>query len=128
MTISHKEIITGAGDYLESWPIVRSIISNPVLLSLTIAVIMLIVIMIVFRNTESDDESVFRLALRATFYVTIASTVLILMHNSDIIRGVKNDHKSGNMEALFEGVDQVGNETIGAGEYIPITIKAPELS
>lgn len=85
-----------------SMPIVGSIARNPIYTALLITFIILIIILIVFRNAETD-ESLLVLGLRSSFYVFIATLIVVFLHNHVLMTDVTADARDTRTSALFNG-------------------------
>jgi len=80
MPLDIGECINGASDIMMRAPMMVAIASNPIYTAMTIVFIVMLIVLIVFRDTKSED-SILVMTLRAGFWVFLSTLGIIFMHN-----------------------------------------------
>ena len=135
MPLNVKETTSQVSKKISSIPIIKSVIINPVLTAISIVFIMMIIILLIFRNVEFDeDQSLLRMTVRIGIYSFIFTAGLLFLHDNYLIKEMESKNKSGAMEELFSDVDKVGsglpisseNVVPVLGTNAPIEISIPD--
>jgi hypothetical protein len=107
MTFDVGEVINNIIDGFISAPIVGTVARNPIYTALVVTAIIMIIIMIVFRDIDAD-ETLFTMALRSGFWVFIMMLCTLMIHNR--VLGVENNQaqKDVNYDRVFNPT-RVGN-------------------
>lgn len=100
MTFDVGEAINYIIDGFLRAPIVNSIAKNPIYTALVITAIIMIIIMMVFRDIDAD-ETLFTLALRSGFWIFIMMLGVLMIHNRVLGAEGANDKINGQYESVF---------------------------
>jgi hypothetical protein len=110
-------------DWITSMPILNSVAKNPIYTALLITVCILIIVLVVYRNVESD-ESLLMLGVRASFYTFIAVLFVIFLHNHILLGEISHSDRGEGIGELFRG----SAETAGYREIaVPVRGYAPSV-
>lgn len=88
MPFSVGQSINEAGDYFLKSTTIRHILENPIYVALCITIILILIIIVVFRNAETDDP-LFIMAIRTGFWVFIGGLACIFLHDKLLYADVK---------------------------------------
>jgi uncharacterized membrane protein YhaH (DUF805 family) len=100
MTFDVGEVINYMIDGFLRAPIVSTIAKNPIYTALVITAIIMLIIMIIFRDIDAD-ETLFTMALRSGFWIFIMMLGILMIHNR--VLGAESQTKSvdGQYETVF---------------------------
>lgn len=101
MPFEIAEIINKTEKLLEA-PIVHTIAKNPIYTAFIITVIIILIILFVFRDAETDDHLVV-MSLRAGFWIFISMVGAIFLHNKVLATEVDHSMKIGAFDDVFKG-------------------------
>jgi hypothetical protein len=93
MTIDVGEMINNFTDKLLSVPFIEKAARNPVYTSLLIVFCVMLIIMFIFRDADTD-ESLLIMCLRSGFWIFIAVVGILMIHNKILMKetGMKVQH------------------------------------
>jgi hypothetical protein len=97
-------------------PIVNSIAQNPIYTALVITCIIVLIIMFIFRDADTDDP-ILVMCLRSGFWIFLMLTGVLLLHNKVLTQEMITAEKT----AAFEGVFDSGYPGM-ADNIVPVTI------
>ena len=83
-------------------PIVHSVSKNPVYTALVITFLIMIIIMFVFRDVDSDDP-LLTLILRAGFWAFLGLTSVIFLHDKVLLQEQFSAEKNAVYDDVFNG-------------------------
>ena len=103
MPFSISEFINNISNFVLTSPFTSGIIKNPVYTGIAIGVLVMIMIVIIFRNTETEDP-LWKITLKVGVYTSIIAISFIFFHNAYL----KNEYElvSGgkDLDVMFAGV------------------------
>ncbi len=100
MTSEVGEVINYIIDGFLRAPIVNSIARNPIYTALVVTAIIMIIILIVFRDIDAD-ETLFTMTLRSGFWVFVMMLGILMIHNRVLGAEVQTQSKEGQYEQVF---------------------------
>jgi len=116
MPFNVGETINSLVDRFLKAPIVKSVATNPIYTALTMTFMVVIVIMIIFRNAETED-SLLVMCLRGGFYIMFMLLGTLFLHD----RVLSSEHfamgKNDDYEAAFN------KSTIDDTIRVPISVQ-----
>ena len=110
MPLDIGECVNKAADSVLRAPFMHATASNPIYTAMLIVFVVMLIVLIVFRDTKSED-SILVMTLRSGFWIFIATLGIIFMHNK--VLTADNDEKG--YQGLFE-------ETSAHPDAVPINI------
>lgn len=96
------EAINSFTDRFIKLPLVKRIAHNPIYTAMVITFIMILIVMFVFRDVESD-ESLLALCMRSGFYLFVFLVGIIVIHNKVLIGEITATTTSEEMNGMFKG-------------------------
>lgn len=124
MPISGQELLNCVCEKTTKAPIIGAVTKNPFYTAILISVILVIVILIVFRNIdfEGEKDSLPRLALRSGIYSLGAVTAIQFLQNQNVINEMKSKQTSKHMEDVFNtSGTEMHKERVGISASSSIT-------
>ena len=88
-----------ANDVLKA-PMVRAIVKNPIYTALTIAFILILIVMFVFRDADTD-ESLLTMSLRTGFWAFLAMLGVLFLHNKVLINENNEEREKADYGGIF---------------------------
>lgn len=101
MPLDVGELVNSAANTVLKAPFIRAVASNPIYTAMIIVFIMMLVIMIVFRDTKSEN-SILIMTLRSGFWMFLATLGIIFMHNKILSAEHEESEKTGSYDDVFE--------------------------
>src|ERR1700761_1129129 len=86
---------------ITTMPLLGALIKNPLYTALLITVCILVIILIIFRNAETD-ESLLMLGVRSSFYVFIVTIAVIFLHKHVLLSDMAKGVREKNFGPLFD--------------------------
>src|SRR5208282_5843101 len=86
-------------DKIVSMPILGSIARNPIYTALLITTCILVIVLVVFRNAETD-ESLLTLGIRCSFYVFIVTMIVVFLHKHVLLTDMTTTGRGESVDAL----------------------------
>ncbi len=80
---------------------VRTIANNPIYSAMMISIVIMIIIMLIFRNVQTD-EPMSTLVLRSGLWVFIFLTGALLLHNKVLLIETTSNDKTAAYEDIFQ--------------------------
>jgi hypothetical protein len=102
MTFDIGESINEIADVILAAPIVNTIASNPIYTALVMTLVVVLLIMIIFRDVDSD-ESMLTLLLRGGFWIFTALCGIIFLHNKVLTQDNIKTESNDAMTDVFKG-------------------------
>lgn len=119
MPIKVAESINSAFSRIAGIPLVNRIAKNPVYSALTITFIIVLIIMFIFRDAETED-SLLIMCLRSGFYISLLMVSFMFLHNKLLLAEVVSGEKSQVLDQVFKtGQYEPGEIT---SDIIPVNI------
>lgn len=94
--------INKLSDKFLSAPVIHNIARNPIYTALLITFIVMLIIMFIFRDADTD-ESLLAMCLRAGFWIFFMLLGVLLLHNKILGRETSNSVKNSEYENAFLG-------------------------
>tara|TARA_R110002153_G_scaffold273997_3_gene446402 strand:+ start:24416 stop:24769 length:354 start_codon:yes stop_codon:yes gene_type:complete len=95
------DFVNGMVDSILESPSILWIASNPIITALVITIVLCFIILIVFRDAETE-ESLPVITLRAGFWMFMAITGVMLVHNKVLSANASEKIKLKNSAALMD--------------------------
>lgn len=83
-------------------PIVATIANDPMYTALTITIILVMIVLLVFRDVESD-ESVITMSLRVGIWSFLITAGVLFLQNKVLMRDKEYDTKNTEYDDVFKG-------------------------
>jgi hypothetical protein len=115
MTFEVGEAINYLIDAFLKAPIVNSIAKNPIYTALAVTIVIMIIIMIVFRDIDAD-ETLFTMSLRSGFWIFIMLLGVLMIHNRVFTADVSNTVRDCQYEKVFTPSPATRLE----GDFVPV--------
>jgi hypothetical protein len=96
------ESINTISDAVLRAPIVLTIAQNPIYSSAAISIVVILLIIYIFRDVDSD-ESLTSMTLRTGFWVFLITTGLMFLHNKILLQELSVLNKNVKYEDVFNG-------------------------
>ena len=96
------EAINGIADAFLKAPIVHTVAKNPIYTAITVTLIIILIILIIFRDAELEDNLLVT-SLRAGFWIFIILSGALLLHNKVLDRDNIAAEKNTNYDNAFSG-------------------------
>lgn len=127
MPIDIGESINSIADSFLKAPIVHSIAVNPIYTALMLTFVIILVIMFVFRDADTD-ESLLIMSLRGGFWIFIMLIGVLFLHNkvlgNEIIDNSANKAYNDTFNGGYSGIVREGEMPSGilSDSLVPVTI------
>ncbi len=95
------EAINSIADKVISSPTIDSIARNPIYTSVLIVFVIILIMLFIFRDVETDD-SLLSLCLRSGFYIFLVLTATLFIHNKVLMRETSAVAKGSEVANVFE--------------------------
>jgi hypothetical protein len=115
MTFEVGEAINYIIDAFLKAPIVNSIARNHIYTALAVTIVIMIIIMIVFRDIDAD-ETLFTMSLRSGFWIFIMLLGVLMIHNRVFTAETSNVVRDGQYDKVFTPSPAARLE----GEFVPV--------
>jgi hypothetical protein len=102
MSISLGALLNGFANSVLHAPIMRKIAENPVYTAFAIVFVIVIIILLIFKD-HVEDDSLFNLSLRTGFWAMLTTVFVVFLHNK--VLDIEKQEKSEN--AFYGGVFEV---------------------
>lgn len=119
MTFEVGEALNYMIDCFLKAPLIGTIAKNPVYTAVAITLMVIIVILIIFRDIEAD-ETVLTMALRSGFWIFLMLLGIMMVHN----RILMGENSTSAKDGLYEQVIQPSVAGRYDSEYVPISVPA----
>ncbi len=96
-----ETINAGAKAFLRA-PIVNTIAKNPVYTALMITFIIMLIIMVIFRDADTE-ESLLVMSLRSGFWGFLLTLTIIFLHDTVIWQDIRHTEQSAAIDNVFNG-------------------------
>jgi phosphatidylglycerophosphate synthase len=83
-------------------PIIHTIAKNPIYTALLITFIIMIIIIFIFRDAETE-ETLLTMSMRAGFWIFLMMLGILMVHNRVLIDENKAESKSAAYDGVFSG-------------------------
>lgn len=100
MTFEVGEVINYIIDGFLNAPIVNSIAKNPIYTALVVTLMVVVLILIIFRDIEAD-ETVLTMSLRTGFWVFLMLIGVLMIHNRVLAAETGQHQKNGAYDSVF---------------------------
>lgn len=100
MTFEVGEALNYMIDVFLKAPIINSIAKNPIYTALAITLIVILIIMFIFRDIESD-ETLLTLSLRSGFWIFLMLLGVMMIHNRVLLSESSARAKDGEYAKVF---------------------------
>lgn len=100
MPIEVGELINHFSDSFLKAPIVHTIVKNPIYTSLMITFSIMIIILIIFRDADTE-ESLLIMALRSGFWIFLMLIGVLFLHNKVLSNETELETKNAAYEDVF---------------------------
>lgn len=108
--------INSIADKFLQVPFVRAVAANPIYTALLITFAIILVVMFIFRDADTGDESLTSASLRTGFWVFLLLTGILMLQNKVLITESGATRRLGEYEGVFGG---------GYGSGLPGATAAP---
>lgn len=88
-------------------PFINSAMRNPVYTALLVTTIIMVIILIIFRDAETDEPLIIMIA-RAGFWIFLLMSCAMALHNKVLCAEVDSAVKTSEMDEVFGGDDFTG--------------------
>jgi hypothetical protein len=102
MPVDVGETINYFADAFLKAPLVNSIARNPIYTALLVTFIIVLIVMFIFRDAETD-ESLLIICLRAGFWVFFMMLGVLFLHNKVLIEDTNGATRNSAYENVFNG-------------------------
>lgn len=119
MPLDVGETINGMADAFLKAPAIKSIVKNPIYTALVITFIIVLIVMFIFRNAETD-ESLLVMCLRSGFWIFIMLLSVLFLHNKVLVAENNDDIKNTAYDGVFNGGF---SGAIADGQSLPKTLE-----
>ncbi len=119
MPFNIGESINSVGDAFLRAPFVEKVARNPIYTSLIITFIIVLMVMFVFRDAETD-ESLLTLGMRSGFWIFLMLTGALFLHNKVLM----TEQFSSEKNAAYDGVFEEYPERSFESGVVPVVIPA----
>lgn len=116
MTFDVGEVINYMIDGFLRAPIVNTIAKNPIYTALVITAIIMIIIMIIFRDIDAD-ETLFTMTLRSGFWIFIMMLGILMIHN----RVLGSESQSKNVDGQYDRVFTPSAAGRLESDFVPVS-------
>lgn len=129
MPFNISSSINYMGDKTASIPIIRKIAENPIYTAFIIAIVIMLIITVVFRNVE-NDEPLYIMSIRAGFWVFLFTIFIIFLHDKILSTENTDQSVSGQYRELFndKNFSLTDKMTIPSSPVEPTSILKKEAS
>lgn len=100
MTFEIIGTINSLSDRIINAPGVVTVMSNPLYTSLLIVLVVVVVMLIIFRDAETD-EPLFKMCLRAGFYIFIMLIGVVFLHNRVLMGEMTSVRRGSAIDRVF---------------------------
>lgn len=100
MPLEIGEAINSMADKITSAPVLENIARNPIYTGLLVTFIIVLIIMFVFRDVDTD-EGLLSLCLRSGFYIFIILTGVLFIHNKLLMKETSSISKDSEVASVF---------------------------
>ncbi len=116
-----ETINAGAKAFLRA-PIVNTIAKNPVYTALMITFIIMLIIMVIFRDADTE-ESLLVMSLRSGFWGFLLTLTIIFLHDTVLWQDIRHTEQSAAIDNVFNGGynGKLADETSGES-IVPVII------
>lgn len=115
MTWNINEVINNISNGILGGAMMKHIIANPLYTSLLIVFVVILIVLINFRDSETS-EPMHILCVRTGFWSFLFVTSILLLHNKILMADCKSANINGNYESLFDQYRVLDSNTTGNGE------------
>ena len=102
MPLELGDTINKISDKLMGAPFMDTIMRNPIYTAMLITFIIVIIIMFIFRDAETD-ESLLMMCLRSGFYIFVVATGVILLNNRVLMTDTTKLAGDSEIAQVFDG-------------------------
>jgi len=124
MPLDIGECVNKAAESVLKAPFMRAVASNPIYTAMIIVFVVMLVVLIVFRDTKSED-SILVMTLRSGFWIFLSTLGIIFMHNKVLTADEEIKGYDGLFEESVERVDTVPIAIPGAVPPRPALTQIP---
>lgn len=96
--------------------IIRTVVSNPIYTAGLIAFVVMIVIIIVFRDADTD-EPLLVMTIRGGFWVFMFGVAIMFLHNKVLTTEVNSEVKAADYDGVFGGASPSMEDSV-----VPVNI------
>lgn len=100
MVFEFGESVNDLIDKLLDGPGVLMVAENPIYTAAVIVLVLMFIVLIVFRDAETE-ESLFGMVIRTGFWVFLATTGILMLHNKVLMNKTLGEKKLGQYEEVF---------------------------
>jgi hypothetical protein len=126
MPVSIQVITTYISDKLTDTPILKKVTKNPIYTALLITFIIVIIVIVIFRDVDTGDESLSKLAVRTGIYSFIFVVFVQFLQNHNIMTELKKGAGSEYIDDVFNTTGDVGLTPRRGGEKPPVGLLASQ--
>jgi hypothetical protein len=119
MPISIQGIINYFSGKLTDTPVLKKITKNPIYTALLITFIIVIIVIVIFRDVDTGDESLSKLAIRTGIYSFIFVVFVQFLQNHNIMTELKKGAGSEYIDDVFNTTGGIGLTPRRGGEKPP---------
>ena len=94
--------VNSAADWACGAPVVRSVVGNPMLVSLIITVIAVIIVLSVYYG--AGDKKTFKSGVRSSMYVFIAVTIIMFLHHYTVSATARESSAQKDVRNVFDEI------------------------
>ncbi len=102
MPLEIGEAINSMADRLTNAPLVEEIARNPIYTALLVTFVVVLIIMFVFRDAETDD-GLLSLCLRSGFYIFVVLVGVLFIHNKILMKETSSVARNSEVASVFTG-------------------------
>ncbi len=116
MPLDSKELLGSFGSKLRDLPVISTVVKNPFYTACLICGLIVVIVIIVFRDTEGSVK----LAVKVGLYSLLFVTGIQFLQNKQVIDEYKDAKRSDIAEQIFDSKDiNRGEKPINVIDYIP---------
>jgi ABC-type transport system involved in Fe-S cluster assembly fused permease/ATPase subunit len=102
MPLEVGKTINEGVDKMLTYPIIHTISKNPIYTAGAISIILILIIIVLFRDVKTSEASVTSLAIRAGFWSFIIITLITVIHNKVLMTESEIVNKNNTYDNLFK--------------------------